>query len=190
MFPDTCIFIFSGGYFFRTGPNLRHFNDTVQNTSTVGFENLLQMCDTATHTQSAHQEVGKSTRQQGPETARCSKHARRFIIPFKNTRVCSHPLTCGLAAWRRWDTRSSLHLNGAAHKNHLIRNSLTALKLMKSTSWTFIQPLIDNVKNRGGFIFINTHRRLLNATSYRMSNLIWACWKIDAAADLTLNAKK
>lgn len=124
------------------------------------------------------EEVRKSPRQQGPKTARRSKHARRFIIPFKNTRVCSHPLTCGLGAWCRWDTRSSLHLNGASHINRLIRISLTALTLMKSISWTFIQRLIDNVekKRRGGrYIFINTHQRLLNAVSYGMSNLIGAC---------------
>lgn len=118
---------------------------------------------THTHTHTylrAHtigREARKSTRQQRPKTARRSKHARRFIIPFKNTRVRSHALTCGLGAWRQWDTRSSLHLNGASHINHLIRISLTALKLMKSISWTFIQRLIDNVKKKKGGIHIHKH---------------------------------
>lgn len=143
-------------FFFTMGPNLRHFNDTVQNTSTVGFENLLQMCDatslnthTCAHTPAAKERENllgnRAQRLQGVQST-----ARRFIIPFKNTRVHSHALTCGLGAWRRWDTRSSLHLNGASHINHLIRISLTALKLMKSISWTFIRRLIDNIKKRRG----------------------------------------
>lgn len=45
MFPDTWAALHF--FFFTTGSNLRRFNDTVQNTSTVSFENLLQMCDTA-----------------------------------------------------------------------------------------------------------------------------------------------
>lgn len=51
MFPDTWAAVHF--FFFMMGLNLRRFNDTVQNTSTVGFENLLQMCDAAslnTHT--------------------------------------------------------------------------------------------------------------------------------------------
>lgn len=133
---------------------------------------------TCAHSNTHHRQRGEriysATR---PRDCEAFKARETIYYSFqKHTRVRSHPLACGLGAWRRWDTCSSLHLNGASHINHLIRISLTALKLMKSISWTFIQRLIDNVKKkRGGYIFINTHCRLLNAASYGMSNLIGAC---------------
>lgn len=80
-------------------------------------------------------------------TVKC-KTCETIYYSYKNS------LACGLA-----DTHGSLNWNRAFQIIHLIRISLTTLKLMKSISWAFIQDIIDTVK------WIHIHKHTLLALS-------------------------
>lgn len=78
---------------FITGHNLGHFNDTVQSTSTVDFENLLQMCESPAPPPPPHPATRPPSgmRQENLLSNKAEwlwsvKRVRRFIIPAKRTR--------------------------------------------------------------------------------------------------------